>query len=763
MPWQPGTNLLLSTTDPLGRVTRYSYDLQGNVTGITDPLTHTRTFTYDPTFNKVSSSTDPLGNVTTFEYDPQGNLTAITDPLTNTTTITHNGYGQPLTTTDPLGHTVTFTYDEHGNLLSSTDPLGNTTTRTYDSLSRQIARTDPLGRTTHFSYDPLDRLTRTVDPLGGTTFLGYDANGNLLTVTDARGNTTSHAYDTMNRLVTRTDPLTRGEHYTYDSSGNLQTVTDRKNQVTTHTYDGNNRRTRTDYADGSSLGFTYDGAGNLLTATDSLTGTITRSYDALNRLLSEVTPQGAISYAYDAANRRISMQTNGLPPVAYGYDAASRLTGLAQGPQTASLSYDPANRRSTLTLPNGITVEYVYDLGSRLTAQIYRNASGVLGDLQYTYDATGSRIATGGSWARTGLPDSISPTSYDTANQQLTFGPVTQTFDANGNLLTQTDPSGTTTYAWDARNRLVGINGPTVSATFAYDALGRRVSKSVNGVTTSFHYDGLDIVQEAGPPGDASYLRTLAIDEALARTDASGTSAYLSDILGSTLAVADAIPAIAATYTYEPFGRTEASGTPSPNPFRFTAREDDGTGLYYYRARYYDPVRNRFVSEDPIGLAGGDANLYAFVLGNPVTRRDPLGLVATDLREIWQAIMAVGPWNAYMAGQVDRRAAEVAADQSPLLGGHSGPQDAYRHCVWSCLMTQRMGPDRARMIGDIHEAANTRVENQPVSEDVMDTTNNAVGQQCGQQRNGKPCSERCMDAYKSCRLFGPGGIPLCTR
>lgn len=80
------------------------------------------------------------------------------------------------------------------------------------------------------------------------------------------------------------------------------------------------------------------------------------------------------------------------------------------------------------------------------------------------------------------------------------------------------------------------------------------------------------------------------------------------------------------TYTYEPFGRAEVAGTPSANAFRFTGREDDGTGLYYYRARYYDPVRSRFVSADPIGFAAG-INFFAYVGDNPTNFADPLGLM----------------------------------------------------------------------------------------------------------------------------------------
>jgi RHS repeat-associated protein len=260
------------------------------------------------------------------------------------------------------------------------------------------------------------------------------------------------------------------------------------------------------------------------------------------------------------------------------------------------------------------------------------------GDLTYASDPTGNRIGTGGSFARTLIPTAVPAGSYDPANQQLAFGAVNQTFDANGNLLTQTDPSGTITYTWDARNRLTAINGPATSASFTYDALGRRVSKTINGVTTTYQYDGLDIVREDGGAGEAAYLRTLSIDETLARTDSTGTATYLTDILGSTLALTDASGALGTMYTHAPFGETAVSGLPSSNPFQFTGRENDGTGLYFYRARFYDPIRSRFIREDPIGSAGGDVNLYNYVADNPLIWTDPEG------KSLWIAgiVVAVG-------------------------------------------------------------------------------------------------------------------------
>ena len=120
----------------------------------------------------------------------------------------------------------------------------------------------------------------------------------------------------------------------------------------------------------------------------------------------------------------------------------------------------------------------------------------------------------------------------------------------------------------------------------------------------------------------------LGVDEIIARGDASGTYYYLPDGLGSTVALTDGAGAIHTQYTYAPFGETTRTGTVATNPFQFTGRENDNTGLYYYRARYYHPVLQRFISQDPIGFRGGDVNLYGYVRNNPLSFIDPLGFDA---------------------------------------------------------------------------------------------------------------------------------------
>jgi RHS repeat-associated protein len=640
--YAPGSNLLIATTDPLGRTTRFGYDTQGNVTTVTDPAGHTRAFTYEPAFNTLASITDPLGQVTSFGYDAQGNLTSITNPLGKVTTLAYNAFGQPITTTDPLGNTTTFTYDGQGNLTATADPLGNTSTFQYDAVSRPLRQLDPRGRATAFAYDSLNRITQITDALAGLTGFAYDPNGNLLTVTDARGNAITHTYSLMDRLTTRTDPLGASESFAYDLAGNLAQRTDRKGQVSTFTYDALNRQTAASYADGSGTSFTYDGGGRLVRMDDSTGGTLTNSYDGLDRLLAQSTTLGTVGYQYDALGRRTQLTMPGTAPTTYTYDAASRLTQIVHGAQIVDLQYDDAGRRTRLTLPNGVSTEYQYDLATRLTALIYRNAAGPLGDLTYRYDAAGNRVAIGGSFARSGLPAAVPTATYDAANRQLAFGAATMTYDANGNLAMLTDPSGETTYTWDARDQLAGVQAPGTQAAFAY-AFGRRLAKTVNGIETRYFSGGLDVAQQMDAQGTTAFLRSLAIDELLALAGPQGTFAPVADALGSPLALTDASGARVTEYTYQPFGASSMTNPAIANPFQFTGREAEGaTGLYYYRARYYHAGLHRFLSEDPIGLRGGDVNFYAYVRNSPTRFVDPSGLYRVEYTRASADCMRLG-------------------------------------------------------------------------------------------------------------------------
>ncbi|MCM3901796.1 MAG: RHS repeat-associated core domain-containing protein [Pyrinomonadaceae bacterium] len=305
---------------------------------------------------------------------------------------------------------------------------------------------------------------------------------------------------------------------------------------------------------------------------------------------------------------------------------------MQQGTSTVTLGYDNADRRTSLTLPNTNSVTYAYNAASELTTLTYKKGATTLGTLTYTYDTMGNRIKTGGTFARSNLPPALTTVSYNANNQQTTFGTNTETYDLNGNLATVTDAGVTTTYAWNARNQLTSISNPGFAASFTYDSFGRRTGRTVQGVVTNYVYDGLNPVQEkAGATVTANLLTGLGIDEFFTRTDGVGVRSLLPDALGSTVALGDGTGTLQTQYTYEPFGYTTQTGQANTNSYKYTGREDDGSGLYYYRARYYHPRVQRFVAEDPIGLLSGSFNYYTYVNGNPLSRIDPLGLWAAGI------------------------------------------------------------------------------------------------------------------------------------
>ena len=670
-----GNGNMLTLTDPMNNKTTYTYNQWGQVTSIKDTLGNLTSYVYDTKGNPISII-EPSGANTQYQYDSRGNITSTTDAAGRITTIAYDQYGNRISVTDPTGAVSTFTYDIADNMTSQTDALGNTSTFVYNILNQLVRVTDPQGNITTYTYDAKgnrtsvtdangnitsyeynynNQITEVIDALDNVTTYTYGGTGcqscggvtdKITSVTDSNNHTIDYEYDLLGKLTKMTDQLGNIETYTYDQNNNLTSVTDRKGQTTTFTYDYLNRLTKATYANGSFITYAYDATGKVTTITDSVSGTIIYTYSTLlnsgmpvGKMINETTPLGSISYAYDTIGRRTSMTVAGQPAVNYTYDADNRLTdintlinGVAAG---FSLRYDALGRRTEITLPNGVTTNYTYDNANRLVTLNHLNPGNqVLESLTYTYDANGNRTSMDRPSVNLPRPDPASNITYNPANQMLTFNNKNMTYDENGNITSVTNSCGTTIYAWDVRNRLVGMSGfdaqcSPLSANFKYDALGRRIEKTINARTIQYLYDGVDIVQEIeyGLPS-VNYIRTLNIDEPLARIESNGIERYYqTDALGSVIALTDEAGAIKTQYVYDSFGSVTISGEISDNPFQYTGRENDRTGLYYYRARYYSPGLQRFISEDPIGLEGG-INLYSYVGANPINAADPNGLFA---------------------------------------------------------------------------------------------------------------------------------------
>ncbi len=648
---------VVDATDALGRATRYAYDEQGNVIRTTDALGRLTELAYDGRWNKPSAITRFLAGgtpvVRQLAYDvTSGNLVRTTDPLGQTTHFTYTPQGLLETITSPLNQTTRFAYNPAGDLVTITDPLGNETHLGRDGVGRATTATEPRGFDTRFAYSPIDQLAEITDANLGLTRFNFDAKRDLTSVVNPLNRTIeANAYDALHRLTRRTDAKGRSELLAYDPAGNLTQFTDRKGQATRYAYDDRGQLIRIEFGDASVQTRAYDAVGRL---TEMAEGDNVHAfaYDALDRVV-RVTQESAagraeLRYAYDALDRRTqrTLLHNGtlVDETTYRYDNADRLLEigyvsplLGVAAQTSAYTWDAASRLIAKRLPNGITQLYTWDEANRLLRIEYRRPdTSVLETVAYTYDAAGNRTSRTTSVGS--RQDTPYQAAYDETNRltSLTLRPGTAQattftlgYDDNGNLATKTE-QGTgalTRYSWDARDRLVRIEGPALTAEFKYDALGRRVSRTVNGVSGAFVYDGRQAIGEVRNGQLAETLLSgLAIDEVIARYSQTGNRTYLTDALGSVFAQTRADASVVNFYAYSPYGESSSTAPDEGNAIQYTARENDGTGLYYYRARYYDPVLKRFISEDPAGMEAG-TNVYSYVGGMPTMFIDPTGRI----------------------------------------------------------------------------------------------------------------------------------------
>ena len=238
----------------------------------------------------------------------------------------------------------------------------------------------------------------------------------------------------------------------------------------------------------------------------------------------------------------------------------------------------------------------------------------------YSYDAVGNRLSSLG----------VSPYSYNTSNELTSTPSGSYTYDYNGNTLTD---AGGRSYTWDFENRLTQVTMPSSggTATFKYDPFGRRIQKlftqNSTTTTTNYLYDGDNAIESVDQNGAvlAKFAQGQNIDEPLAESVGGASYDYEQDGLGSVSSLTNSTGALSLSYTYDSFGKITNSQGSVANPFRYTGRDfDTETGLYYYRARYFDPSAGRFASEDPLGFTGG-VNKYSYAMNMPVDWIDPMG------------------------------------------------------------------------------------------------------------------------------------------
>ncbi|GID04976.1 RHS repeat protein [Pseudomonas sp. 008] len=786
--------------DPNGVITNLTYAPQGWLTSVSAANNNTR-FEH----NAVSDITKLIradGSWLTYTWDDARRLIRITnnleeqiefdlDPMGNRTILRLKD------NTGDLTKQHQWVYDELGRLLQSVGASGQISRTQYDLNNNPTTITNPRHYNHTGAYDSLDRLIKNTDPLNGTTNFEYDAQDNLTQVSDSRGVITRYQHDGLGNLTQLDSPDSGTSNYKYDAAGNITQITDAHGAVTTFTYDALNRLTTRRYPANSGLDihFHYDSiaSGNKgigrLTAVEDINGVLSYTYDAQGNLTAQLhTPRTneetqleKLGYGYDGANRlsRIDYPTGF--SIHYLRNSAGQVSQVeiqrgADEPTTfvSDIAYLPFGPLKSLTWNNGTTLQRTYNLDYRLTAQtvagwsnsyaydatgnITKVQSSSVGDLNYSYDAldrlteeanadrqqTFTYDAVGNRTNKTLTPlvegkvqdSAVTTYQYGASNNRLIQidGHLVSS-DATGNLIEGRDNRQ---FSYDEQNRLssVKIDG-MIRAQFRYNTLGQRTQKITSQGVTTFLYGpdgqllGETMFNSEGKKLESQYyfwLDGLPLGGVNISYDTEGvltnsTPFYIhSDHLNTPRIVTNAAREIVWEWKSDAFGLEKASGFLTLN-LRFPGQYFDAeTGLHYNYFRNYDPETGRYLESDPIGLKGG-MNTYGYVNGNPLKYVDPFGLES------------VFEWSSK---------AEAIANESPLPGQRNGPQDAYRHCIASCMIAaSNWGETISKLAGWANEVSNV---GQNRSERAMDDWNNQAGL-CAAKDSESPeaCPESCMN------------------
>jgi RHS repeat-associated protein len=574
-------------------------------------------------------------------YDGRGRAATVATgagALERIFTMTYGADGNLATVGDPVGGTTGYGYDTGGRMTSQTLPGGRVVALTYDG-NGNVTSVTPPGRTAHaFAFTATDlEASYTPPDLGVTpaTTFAYNLDGQLSQVARPDGTTVSLGYDTAGRLSGVTTP--QGQlGFTYDATaGTLTRVT---------------------AADGGTLSYQYDGP--LVTSmawAGAVTGSVAVTYNddflpvsqtlnsgqAVQATYDEdglLVQAGELAIARDAGNGRITGTTCGQVTTTRGINSFGELTSDqavfgATPLLAAQFVRDKLGRITSKTETIGATTRtysYTYDPRGPL-AQVLTD--GAL-TAKYTYDANGNRLS---------VTDGVTTVAatHDAQDRILTHGAATYSHTANGELLSRTRGTAVTTFAHDASGNLIGAVLPDGrQLAYVVDGLGRRIGKRIDGALVQgfLYQDGLRPVAELDSGGSvvARFVYGERGNVPSYLVKGGSTFRIIADHLGSPrLVVETTTGAIAQRLDYDAFGQIISDTSPGFQPFGFAGGlYDADTGLVRFGARDYDAETGRWTTKDPIGFGAGDANLYGYVLGDPVNLVDPSGLVLDTVLDI---------------------------------------------------------------------------------------------------------------------------------
>jgi RHS repeat-associated protein len=600
-------------------------------------------------------------------FDPATRTTVVIDPAGLATTNTYDSAGRLIAASTPGSPKTAYAYDAKGRLVRETvgaGRLAETTRWAYNAQTGTVAMTRPDGSKLTESFDAAGNPTAVTGPNGAAVIEAYNADGLLTQVQPQGGATYTLGYSAAGLPTAFLAPsLSTGtsiETEAYDRDGDLDRISGLGTKPVTLAYNAAGELTALRFDQGTASA-SYDPTTGLLSATkdpDGVSTTLGYSAGLPDKLSWSGRVRGSVTDNYDANGLPVSESVDGRAAIGFAYDGAGNLTTV--GP--LSLSRSPTTGLVTGSSLGAVRTSYRYNANDWLMGATTTVKGRTVMDLSYTRDALGrvtSVVQTGPHGAKTTTdytynsadllakvlvngrsvetdsydgpgnrtsattPAGTTRATYNADNQLTTWGKTSYSWAPDGNLARVSDAAGTTSYTFDDLGRLRHVSLPDVeSVTYLVDAQGQRVGREVDGrLVTGYLYDAAgEVVAETNAAGAlvARYgydqLGHLALVE-----EGGNTYRVVTDQNGSPLLVVNSKSgAVADAITYDPWGQVTSQTAPGMVPFGFDGGlVDPETGLVHFGARDYDPTTGRWTGPDPIGFAGGDADLYRYVGDDP--------------------------------------------------------------------------------------------------------------------------------------------------
>jgi RHS repeat-associated protein len=593
--------------------------------------------------------TSAEGRVTVAGFDIQGRVVHLQPDGLDALTAAYDGRGR-LIRASQGDRSVNLTYDAGNRVVSRTDAAGALFEFAHDDTGRLIELLSPGGQRYRFGYDAAGNRTSVVMPNGATHRLEYTATGEEASYAPPGNPSYATTYDLDRMVDLLTLPGGRSVEVSYDSGGRVAGAGSPEASVLLGYEDATDRvsrlmRSPSGGGSAQGLGLSYDG--DVLTTisfTGRAEGRFEFAYD-LDRSPSSVrlasgaesfdtslvrdddgllTQEGPYALTRGGPGGAVSRIADGVLDETTGYDGQGRVVRRAVSVNgnalyRIELAYDAAGRVSRKAESAGgadHTLEYAYDADGQL---LEARRDGSVAE-RYTYDANGNRTSSQAGDAP------AEEASYDAQDRITAASGDRYEIDADGFLARR----AADTFRYGTQGELLEATVAGVTVRYDYDGLGRRVARTDADGTTQYLYgnpdDEFQVSAVRDPRGKLVRLtydpsgRLYALERDGARfyvaTDQVGTPRLIADASGRAVDVLEA----------DAFG-LPASGGLFGLPIGFAGGiADPTTGLVRFGNRDYDPATGRWTARDPVRFAGGQANLYAYVGGDPVGRRDPTGL-----------------------------------------------------------------------------------------------------------------------------------------